>query len=1693
MDVIPISSLVPATPIPSNTGFKALVTLLWPFSSSTGQCALLLADPDFRKRYQRGQVRVRFSGPSARLIGTSKISIGDEIVLCLDGARWVDESVDGGLVRTPGKGVEGELVFKSRLKLAVRKEGQEEHTTLEVDEQDQPSTQRASNDALPSTPIPRPSRRSGFGIDDFSAAVYSSPAFMKRLRLSEGSFGHSPYTPVSEDDDLDTETSRKRRRVSYKNVTEWRFDTREPSPEKNDGEGHATAMEDVSQTIVPESSQAKVSGMDASGPQVPEVSTTGKENQETAESSERLTEAEHTKAPDSMETLEDPVTEEVETSSGEQRGDAEKGALKTAVMAPPPLPQLRMPETFPQVQSEDISASRHDNAQVPRAEPLTPRLEPVGNQNLPLPSPFPTSATQEYFPSSIASTVTDVHETENTATRPQPEANTKRSEENAEKTEQTIRTASELEAMESPSRSGSTTKGIQITEMGQSEPDDENVERVLGVLERSTTPHSKTSGSPPEGMSVTEVREETEAKTPPTSDVTSKPATTAEDVVEQVVTPKAQQRVIFDTFRGMGHVPSPPVVVHTEQDQPPAEANDESPVQAEASVPDEALVQEEARVQEQEAVQEESAVQDEATVQEDTTVSEEVAMQDGPSAFDTDIEEVHSPSRGSEADVSSENGYDEDVLASLQASEVSDEEETPDWDMLTKDLRDEIDEQDLKALMDEATDSDDDKLVHDDDDDELEELEEAMLERSDDQSEEEDDQSREEDAEIEAWDEESAASDEQDQSSLRLASQIQPMMIDEQENEPSGSNGIGLSRADRGEIVPSSAPALQSNEDVPAEEEAAWEARDAALRAMAEDQPPVVASVSTMPLSSIVRAETLPDAPPDASRSKVSVVEILSDSDDDDEEAEEEEEADAEEEEEEDEVEVEEDEVEENVEEDEVEEDEVEEDEVEEEEIEEDEVEEDEHGVEDSNETRHTKDGIERTKGDTASDGLHVEGIGPESAKNAAHISEASVPASVHPRDDMDDQFLNRSPSRSDLENALQHFGDREMDDELPLQTRDSEPASDDTATSVHTNGGVHDNSQHADGLKRSLPGRSEPTMETSVDVGSPALSLPGIDTVATVPEPASQSTHQDLDHAQQLTGSSFMTLSSSSSPAQLPVDAYKGTVEEIDLSQIEPDFLVSTNLSQRKGTQRTEPVPDSVGSPATTLLPGSSRVNSRTVTPFHANAVAHQLDEPMERNRAPLLSQDLGLSQLLQERPGQSVETVTPQDSLQVANANEYLQHSASRTQGLSSAELAIEASIDDELLKDHIGEVASTSNDSESNLGQSSEIARLQMSRDGNGDIVTQATSVHSVLPNETVTMLEQVDKVLPQVLDGRHPLAATPSESEENEEVPQSQQQQQQHLTQLVLPQPDKSEESVPKDPQTPAPTRPRTSSLRKSLAGNMSGVPKVISAWFTPRRSSGLLSPAQREKIAEPETPARAATAAGANVVAERKQQKSVSPPPLGRSASQGISTSLSYFHPLATVQDYLNQPATTVDIVAVSTGESAQAAKAKSGPRDFFTILYLVDPSLDEQNQSGVAKDMRAEIFRPWKASLPTADAGDVVLLRNFVVKSQKHRTYLLSSDASSWCVWRFSTTGPREQDEQDMFKPMWARKQQHTVKEEMKGPPMDVGLEEREKVKELRKWWEALQASNTERAEQSFDGDASEQEGQSAEVEHNEE
>lgn len=112
---IPITQLQPSIQTKRSHIF-GIVALIWPYSPSQKTFGLLLVEPDFRLRRERGQTHVRFFGSSAKALASSSIEIGDEVLLNLEGVEWAKEATT---VKTAGKGAEWALEFQDRLVLEV--------------------------------------------------------------------------------------------------------------------------------------------------------------------------------------------------------------------------------------------------------------------------------------------------------------------------------------------------------------------------------------------------------------------------------------------------------------------------------------------------------------------------------------------------------------------------------------------------------------------------------------------------------------------------------------------------------------------------------------------------------------------------------------------------------------------------------------------------------------------------------------------------------------------------------------------------------------------------------------------------------------------------------------------------------------------------------------------------------------------------------------------------------------------------------------------------------------------------------------------------------------------------------------------------------------------------------------------------------------------------------------------------------------------------------------------------------------------------------------------------------------------------------------------------------------------------------------------------------------------------------------
>ena len=160
-------------------------------------------------------------------------------------------------------------------------------------------------------------------------------------------------------------------------------------------------------------------------------------------------------------------------------------------------------------------------------------------------------------------------------------------------------------------------------------------------------------------------------------------------------------------------------------------------------------------------------------------------------------------------------------------------------------------------------------------------------------------------------------------------------------------------------------------------------------------------------------------------------------------------------------------------------------------------------------------------------------------------------------------------------------------------------------------------------------------------------------------------------------------------------------------------------------------------------------------------------------------------------------------------------------------------------------------------------------------------------------------------------------------------------------------------------------------------------------------------------------------------------------PPSQPAVGGLRTNLSYFVPLAALPSHFG---TQTDTLAVAVGATS-TKRASSGPRDFMQSLYISDYSIS----SSKSVLTTAQIFRPSKACFPQIQPGDAILLRNFKVQSFQRRLSLLSTEISAWAVFHEGS------------------------EPQIRGPPVELGAEERAFARGHWKWWGSLSHDERER------------------------
>ena len=336
-----------------DSSVAGIVTLIWPYAASKSMFSLLLVDPDFRLRWNRGQVRVHFQGSSAKAVARSGIRSGDQLFLSLRGAQWVKDST---AATTPGRGIDWQLQYGERLVLQVRGLEQRNRiandyflqiyrpsqrpTTLDIDH----PTPSPEPPLQTSTPVQSPPHNNRYASSNgtalLDAQLWASPAFLKRSQILT-----TNYDPFIEDEFPDND--RRKRTKFGRGSNQWRFAERTPSPEK---ESESPPSEIASPSRPPaqdgprvEESQPPLQEAHSTrSPPVPS-SSAAKDLIDRSEL-EVLSEGDFTAKDTFVEDREGPFTSLGQVNTGDQTiyEDGEDGNIRNIAVATPETPRTKL-------------------------------------------------------------------------------------------------------------------------------------------------------------------------------------------------------------------------------------------------------------------------------------------------------------------------------------------------------------------------------------------------------------------------------------------------------------------------------------------------------------------------------------------------------------------------------------------------------------------------------------------------------------------------------------------------------------------------------------------------------------------------------------------------------------------------------------------------------------------------------------------------------------------------------------------------------------------------------------------------------------------------------------------------------------------------------------------------------------------------------------------------------------------------------------------------------------------------------------------------------------------------------------------------------------------------------------------------------------------------------------------------------
>ncbi|RMZ79645.1 hypothetical protein DV738_g3139, partial [Chaetothyriales sp. CBS 135597] len=353
----------------SDQYIEASVSLVWPYSSSTRQFSLLLAELD---GITRRQVKVTFHKDAAKAAQASRVGIGDILRLSLDGCSWTKIQDE---LSTPGKRLGSDIDFTSSFKIEVNP-GHESARRVNYQYRASPSTDTPSIHSVIDLTGSTTSGPAEIWIQ------FSSPPSRKSLRMSSCSFVEASLDPFAEDKEYVYARSRKRTKFARESGS-WRL---------LDSGDDDVAVEDKQAAV----ESAATNALPSHPLHLDEV--------------EAAPQPSHT-PPESVR----PTSSTSRTSPTEVDQDQPEEPPSAAATPFRNPPEDLMPP--PQRPSRELLESRHIALPENAAEGVvTPRLHPLPSPGLPLVSPLVTGfgADDGFFPrvattSELDATATSVH------------------------------------------------------------------------------------------------------------------------------------------------------------------------------------------------------------------------------------------------------------------------------------------------------------------------------------------------------------------------------------------------------------------------------------------------------------------------------------------------------------------------------------------------------------------------------------------------------------------------------------------------------------------------------------------------------------------------------------------------------------------------------------------------------------------------------------------------------------------------------------------------------------------------------------------------------------------------------------------------------------------------------------------------------------------------------------------------------------------------------------------------------------------------------------------------------------------------------------------------------------------------------------------------------------------------------------